>query len=65
MLEIVEARHRRGSLILCSQFAPSGWRAKLGDSAMADAVVDRIVFNSHVLHIEGKESMRKRMSDIL
>lgn len=65
VLEIVEARHRRGSLILCSQFAPSGWRAKLGDSAMADAVVDRIVFNSHVLHIEGKESMRKRMSDIL
>ena len=32
VLEIVEARHRRGSLILCSQFAPSGWRAKLGDS---------------------------------
>lgn len=61
-LEIAEARHRRGSLILCSQFAPSGRRAKLGDSAMADAVVDRIVFNSHVLHIEGEESMRKRMS---
>ena len=33
VLEIVEARHRKGSLILCSQFAPSGWRAKLGDNA--------------------------------
>ncbi|WP_415979244.1 ATP-binding protein, partial [Adlercreutzia equolifaciens] len=58
-------RHRKGSLILCSQFAPSGWRAKLGDNAMADAVVDRLVFNSHVMHIEGTESMRKRMSGII
>lgn len=65
VLEIVEARHRKGSLILCSQFAPSGWRAKLGDNAMADAVVDRLVFNSHVMHIEGTESMRKRMSGII
>ena len=46
-------------------FAPSGWRAKLGDNAMADAVVDRLVFNSHVMHIEGTESMRKRMSGII
>lgn len=64
VLEIVEARHRKGSLVLGSQFAPSGWGAKLGDSAMANAVVDRIVFNSRVPHIEGEESMRKRMSDI-
>lgn len=42
-----------------------GWRAKLGDNAMADAVVDRLVFNSHVMHIEGTESMRKRMSGII
>ena len=61
----MEARHRKGSLILCSQFAPSGWRAKLGDNTMADAVVDRLVFNSHVMHIEGTESMRKRMSCII
>jgi hypothetical protein len=32
---------------------------------MADAVVDRLVFNSHVMHIEGTESMRKRMSGII
>ncbi|MFR3452476.1 MAG: ATP-binding protein [Collinsella sp.] len=66
VLEIVEARHRKGSLILCSQFAPSGWRAKLGDNAMADAVVDRLVFNSHDAHrghrIHEEEDVRHNLS---
>jgi len=62
ILEIVESRQRTGSLLLCSQYGPNGWHAKLGDGAIADAVVDRIVYNSHMIHIEGNESMRKRMS---
>ena len=62
IFEIIEARNKKGSLILCSQFAPAGWHAKLGDGAMADAVIDRIIYSSHNIHIEGAESMRKRMS---
>ena len=59
-----EARDRTGSLILCSQFAPAAWHAKLGNGAIADAVIDRVVYKSHVIHIEGEESMRKRMGGI-
>lgn len=64
ILEIIEARQRTGSVLLCSQFAPGGWHAKLGEGAIADAVIDRLVYSSHTVHIEGTESMRKRMSDI-
>ena len=62
LLELVEARYRQGSLILCSQYGPSGWHERIGEGALADAVIDRVVYNSHMIHIEGKESMRKRMA---
>ena len=64
VLEIIEARHTLQSTVLCSQYAPGGWHARLGDGAIADAVIDRLVYNSHAIHIEGDESMRKRTSKL-
>jgi DNA replication protein DnaC len=61
LLEIIEGRLRTGSLLVCSQFSPAGWHAKLGEGAIADAVIDRIVYRSDIIHIEGDESMRKRI----
>lgn len=61
LLEIVEGRLRTGSLLICSQFSPAGWHAKLGEGAIADAVIDRIAYRSDVIHTEGDESMRKRI----
>jgi DNA replication protein len=60
LLEIVEARHKRGSTIFSSQFAPAGWHAKIGEGTLADAILDRIVHDSYTIVIEGTESMRKR-----
>jgi DNA replication protein DnaC len=60
LLEIVEARHQRGSTIFCSQFAPAGWHGKIGESTLADAILDRIVHSSYTITIEGMDSMRKR-----
>jgi len=47
VLEIVEARNTRGSLMLCSQFAAGGWAKKLGGDAIAEAIVDRKCEASH------------------
>jgi hypothetical protein len=60
LLEIVEARHQRGSTIFCSQFVPAGWHSKIGESTLADAILDRIAHNSYKITVEGIDSMRKR-----
>ena len=60
VLEIVEARLQMSSTIYCTQFAPEGWHSKLGTPQIADAILDRIVHDSHQILIDGKISMRER-----
>jgi DNA replication protein DnaC len=60
LLEIIEARYKRGSTIFSSQFAPAGWLGKIGEGPLADAILDRIVHDSYTIFMDGNESMRKR-----
>lgn len=60
LLEIAEARYRTSSTIFCSQFDIPGWREKIGDPILADAICDRIVHDAYSIVIKCKESMRKR-----
>ena len=59
LLEVINARHDQGSIIFCSQFDVAGWYNKIGEATLADAVCDRIAYNSYTMVLSG-DSMRKR-----
>ena len=52
LLEIIHARHKRGSTIFCSQFAPVGWYSRFSEATIADAILDRIVHDSYTIEIQ-------------
>ena len=60
LLEIVELRHKKGSTIFASQFRHEGWHDKFGEGPLADAILDRIIYDSYKIVIDGEESMRKK-----
>ena len=60
MLDIMEDRHGRKSTIFLSQLPVASWHGIIGDSTIADAIMDRIVYSSHRFELEG-DSMRKKM----
>ena len=57
MLEIVEQRYNRSSIIITSQFATEHWHDIIGDPTLADAILDRVTHNGQELKLKGK-SMR-------
>lgn len=60
ILELLELRYNTHSTIFASQFLPQGWHENLGNGAIADAILDRIIANSYLIHIKGEKSMRVR-----
>ena len=61
LLEIIEDRHERKSIIITSQYPSSNWYDMVGDPTIADAILDRIIHTAHTIELYG-ESMRKLRS---
>ena len=61
LFEIIEDRTNINSTIITSQFPVSEWYSYLNNNTIADAILDRIVYSSHRIELEG-ESMRKMNS---
>lgn len=58
LFEIIEDRTNINSTIITSQLPVSEWYGYLNNNTIADAILDRIVYSSHRIELEG-ESMRK------
>ncbi|MCH8141495.1 MAG: ATP-binding protein [Proteobacteria bacterium] len=63
LLEIMEDRHGLRSTLITSQLPIDQWHKAIGDATLADAILDRLLHNSHKIKLKG-ESMRKAMSKI-
>jgi len=61
MLEIIEDRYDKGSLIITSQVPINLWHNLIGVPTLADAILDRVVHNAYRIELAG-ESLRKRRS---
>jgi DNA replication protein DnaC len=59
LMEIIEDRHGKSSIIITSQVPVNKWHEVIGEKTVADAILDRIVHESHRLELQG-ESLRKK-----
>lgn len=59
LLEMIEDRHNRGSMLVTSQIPVSKWYEIIGEKTIADAILDRLIHQSHRIELMG-ESMRKK-----
>lgn len=60
LMEIIDERFGNTSTIISSQLPVSTWYEIIGESTIADAILDRIVHSSHRINLKG-ESLRKGM----
>ena len=61
LLEIIEDRHNKGTLMITAQIPVKGWYEIIGEKTIADAILDRLIHQSHRIELSG-ESMRKKRS---
>lgn len=59
LLDIVEHKYDKASIIITSQIPVKEWHGLIGEDTVADAILDRIVYSSHRIELNG-ESMRKK-----
>ncbi len=61
LLEIIDDRYEKGSLLITSQVPVARWHDVIGDLTIGDAILDRVVHRAHRLELKGA-SLRKRQS---
>ena len=64
LMEIVEDRHGKASVIITSQVPVNQWHDIIGEQTIADAILDRIVHDAHRINMKGESLRRKGRSNI-
>ena len=64
LVDLLEDRHRKGSVIVTSQADPRGWPKLFEDPLIAEAVVSRLEHPSQRLHLKGGNYREKLQSPL-
>jgi len=59
LFEILEDRYDRRATLVAAQLPIKHWHDVIGDPTLADAILDRLVHNAHMINLKG-DSMRKK-----
>ena len=59
LLDLLDDRFRNRSTVFISQLDVKDWHQHINDPTLADAILDRVVHDSHRIEINSHESMRK------
>jgi DNA replication protein DnaC len=62
LLEIVDDRYDKGSLLITSQVPLAQWHDIIADPTLGDAILDCIVHNAHRIELKG-DSLRRRAAE--
>lgn len=60
LMDIIEDRHGKRSTIIAGQVPVGAWYDLIGDETLADAILDRIVNEAHLVELKGESLRRKR-----
>jgi DNA replication protein DnaC len=62
LLEIVDDRYDKGSLLITSQVPVPQWHDVIADPTLGDAILDRIIHNAHRIELKG-DSLRRQAGE--
>jgi len=60
LLNIIEDRYDKGSLIITSQLPVSAWHQTIGENTIGDAIPDRVIYFSHRIELKGESTRKKK-----
>lgn len=60
LLQLLEDRYGKKSIIITSQLPVAKWHDYLNDPTLADAILDRLTANAHRVELKGESLRRKR-----
>lgn len=53
LMEVIEDRSEQASTLIASQLPVKDWHGAIGDPNQADAICDRLLHNTHRIHLKG------------